>query len=172
MTEIREPIAMRPAVLYGTRRKSPGTLLLYPEKLAHVESWITSWCAGAGFLIVAVLSAALAHAGPGALGGAIGAGGGVAAGAAITRRRAPRSVAAADRHVTVIWLDTITNVESRKAGRAWNRQLVVSTAGGVDYTFRANLDQWSADLAGALGGRGRNVQPTAAGLAVLSGSGS
>jgi hypothetical protein len=171
MTEIRQPIAMRPAVLYGAQRKSPGMLLLYPEKLVHVESWITSWCTGLGFLTVAVLSAVLAHAGPGAVGGAIGAGGGAAIGAAITRRRAPRSVAAAGSRVTTIWLDSVTNVAALKTGRLAGKRIVVSTSGGIDYVFRANLDQWSADLAGALGGRGRNVQPTAAGLSVLSGSG-
>jgi len=172
MTELQQPILMRPAVLYDARRKSPGVLALYPDKLAYVESWITSWCVGLGFLAVAVLSFALAHTGAGALGGAVGAGGGMAIGTAITRRQAPRKVAAASHQVTVIWLDSITNVELRKVRRAGGRRLVISTSGGIDYTFRSNLDQWPADLASALGGRGHSIQATAAGLAVLTGSGS
>lgn len=172
MTEIQQPLRIRPAALYDGRRKSSGVLALYPDKLAYVESWVTRWCVGLGFLVVAALSFALAHAGPGALGGAIGAGGGLAIGTAITKRWAPKKVAAASYQVTVIWLDSITNVERRKTGLAWCRRLVISTSGGIDYVFRANLDQWSADLASALGGRGRSVHATAAGLAVLTGSGS
>src|SRR5215471_18308145 len=43
-----------------------GTLLLYPDKLAHVHSQAIRWATGIGFVVVAVPSFALPpHTGPG-----------------------------------------------------------------------------------------------------------
>jgi len=171
MSENEQPIQLRPAVQYEAKKKSPGVLILYPDRLIYVTSRITSWCAGLGFLLVAVISFGLAHAGPGALGGAIGAGGGMAIGTAITKRQAPKKAASGGEGVTVIPLDAVTGVEERKAGRASGWRLLVSTSSAT-HTFRVKPGQWPADLATALAGRGRSVQATPSGLAIMFGSGS
>jgi hypothetical protein len=161
------PIRMRLAALSSARTNSPGLLILYPDRLTHVRTRVANWCAGLGFAVVAALSFALAHAGPGALGGLIGAGGGQAIGSAIARRQAPRKVAAGGPDITSISLDSITGLTGRKAGRLRGWLTVVTTLQGSDYTFRANPAQWSADLAAALAARGRIVQASPDGLAVV-----
>jgi len=166
------PILMRPAVLTGANRKSPGMLALYPDRLVHVRSRIANWCAGAGFIIIAVLSFSLAHAGPGALGGALGAGGGVMTGNAIVRRQVPRKVAAGGQGVTVISVRSITRVSGDKTRWPRGPRLLISTSSGTEYVFRAKFSQWSADLADALAANGYSVQATQAGLSVLSQTGS
>lgn len=155
------------AVLIKADAKVPGLLMLYPDKLVHVRSRVANWCAGLGFLVIAVVSYALVHAGPGALGGLIGAGGGQAAGTAIARRQAPRQVAAGGEDVISIPLDSITGVTGRKAGRLRGWLTVVTTVHGREYTFRAKPALWSADLANALAARGHAVQTSPDGLAVL-----
>lgn len=172
MTEVEQPIQLRQAVQYEATKKSPGALILYGDRLVHVKSRITNWCAGLGAGVVAVLSFALTHAGPGALGGALGAGAGMAIGNAITKRQAPKKAAAGGDDVTVIPLDAVTSVEERKARRTGGWRLLVSTSSATEYTFRVKPGQWPADLASALAGRGRSVQATASGLAVKSQSGS
>jgi hypothetical protein len=172
MTEIAQPIRMQPAILMMATTRATGMLVLYPDRLAHVKSRIAGVCAGAGFAVIAVLGFVLAHAGPGALGGAIGAGGGQAFGNAIARRQAPRKVAAGGSDVTSIALDSITSVEEHKAGRLKGWRLAVSTSPEIEYTFRVKPGQWPSDLANALAARGHGVQATPAGLAVLSQSGS
>jgi len=171
MTEVEQPIQLRPAVQYEATNKSPGALILYGDRLVHVESRITNWCAGLGAGLVAVLSFALTHAGPGALGGAIGAGGGMAIGIAITKRQAPKKAAAGGDGVTVIPLDAVTSVEERKARGMGGWRLHVSTS-ATGYTFRVKPGQWPADLASALARRGRSVQATASALVVTSQPGS
>jgi hypothetical protein len=172
MANIDAPIRMHLAVLSMARSNVPGMLVLYPDKLAHVRSRIPSWCAGLGFAVVAVLSFMLAHSGPGAIGGLVGAGGGMAVGSAIARRQVPQKVAAGGDSVTVIPLDSITSITSRKRRRLRSSLMVVSTLDDLEFAFRANAEQWSAHLAGALTARGRNVQTSPAGLAVLSPHGS
>jgi len=163
---LEQPIQMRPAARYGATRRLPGVLILYPDRLVHVTSWVTNWCAGLGFLIIYVASLPVSHTGPGALGGAIGAGGGTAIGNAIAKRQAPKKAAAGGDHVTVIPLDSITRVQEGRAGWAGGGRLLVSTSPQAEYTFRAKLDQWSAYLASAFAGRGRSVQATPSGLEI------
>ena len=172
MTEIAQPIRTQAAILILATTKATGMLVLYPDRLAHVKSQITRVCTGVGCAAVAALSFGLAHAGPGALGAAIGAGGGQAIGNAIARRQAPKKIAAGGSDVTTISLDSITSVEEHKAGRLKGWRLAVSTSQEIEYTFRVKPGQWPSDLANALAARGHGVQATPAGLAVLSQSGS
>jgi hypothetical protein len=172
MTEIAQPIRTQAAILITATAKATGTLVLYPDMLAHVKSRIVRVCTGAGFAVIAALSYGLAHAGPGALGALIGAGGGQALGNAIARRQAPGRIAAGSSGVTTIRLDSITSAEEHKAGRLKGWRLVVSTAEETEYTFRVKPGQWPSELANALTARGHAVQATPAGLAVPSQSGS
>ena len=167
MAEIDTPIRMHLAV-YKARRNVQGTLILYSDKLAHVRSRIPYWSTFLGGAVVALLSFVLAHSAPGAAGAVVGARGGLAIGGAIARRQAPVKAAAGGAEVTVIPLDSVANVTSRKGGWLRGGLMVVSTLHGPEYTFRVNPAQWSADLAGALAARGHSVQASPAGLAVLS----
>jgi hypothetical protein len=163
---------MRPAILMMATTKATGTLVLFPDRLVYVKSRIVRVCLGVGCVGITVLSFGLAHAGPGALGALIGAGGGQALGNAIARRQAPGRIAAGGSGVTTIRLDSITSAEEHKAGRLKGWRLVLSTAEETEYTFRVKPGQWPFDLANALTARGHAVQATPAGLAVLSQSGS
>jgi hypothetical protein len=149
-----------------------GTLLLYPDKLAHVHSQAPAWGAGAGFAVILIISFAVFHGGPGALGGLIGAGGGWLIGAAIAKSQAPAKVAAGGQGVTVIPLDSITGLETSKStGFGGRKSLLVTTADGAEYKLSVKLDSWSADLASALTARGRGVQSTSQGMAVTPAAG-
>jgi hypothetical protein len=172
MTEVAAPIKTQVAILIMTKTKATGVLVLYPDRLVYVKSQVIRVCACLGFAVIAVLSFVLAHAGPGALGGIVGAGGGQAIGNAIARRQAPRKVAAGGSDVVTIALDSVASVEERKAGRLKGWRLVVSTSQQLQYTFRVKPGHWPSDLANALTALGQGVQTTPAGLAVLSQSGS
>jgi hypothetical protein len=171
MTDIAQPIRTQAAILIMAPAKAAGMLLLFPDRLTHVRSRIVGVCTGLGFAVIAGLSFVLAHAGPGVLGGVIGAGGGQAIGNAIGRRQAPKAVAAGSPGVTTISLDSITGVEEHKTGRLRGWRLVVSTSEGTEFTFRVRPGHWPSDLANALAARGHGVQATSAGLAVRSQSG-
>ena len=73
----------------------------------------------------------------------IGAGGGSKIGGAIAKGKAARQVAAAGGNVTVIQLDSITSLETRKAtgisGWLGGRSLLVTTADGAAYGFSVKL---------------------------------
>jgi predicted NAD/FAD-dependent oxidoreductase len=91
-------------------------------------------------------------------------------GGAIAKGRAAREVAAAGGNVTVIQLDAITSLETRKSkgigGWLAGRSLLVTTADGATYGFSVKLDKWSADLTSALTARGREVHPMPQGMTV------
>lgn len=167
----RSPIRMQTARLLGVKPlQGAGTLVLYPDRLVHVRSLVVAWASSAGFVVIAVPGIALPpHTGPGAVGGLIGAGGGALIGGAIAKRRVPGKVAAAGDDVTVIPLDSITGIETRRSsGRRSRPGIFVTTAGGTDYGFSVKLDKWSADLASALTARGCVVYPTQQGMTVTS----
>jgi hypothetical protein len=172
MTDIEQPIRTQAAILIMATTKAPGMLVLYPDRLTHVKTRIAGVCAGLGFAVIAALSFGLAHAGPGALGALIGAGCGQAIGNAIARRQAPKKVAAGGSDVSTIALDSISSVNEHKAGRLKGWRLLVATSEGTTYTFRVRPGQWPSDLANVLAARGHSVQPAAAGVVVLSQSGS
>src|SRR5262245_16294778 len=172
MTDSGIPIRKQTARLLGVKMsQGQGTLLLYPDKLAHVHSQVISWASGIGFAVVAVPSFTLPpHTGPGALGALIGAGGGSMIGGAIAKGQAAKEAAAAGNNVTVIQLDSITSLETRKSkgigGWLGGRSLLVTTADGAAYGFSVKLDKWSADLTSALTARGREVHPTPQGMTI------
>jgi len=173
MGEIDAPIRTDLAVLHTTGGNMRGTLILYADRLTHVRSRIPYWSTYLGAAVVALISLALAHSAPGTAGAVVGARGGQAIGAAIARRQAPAKAAAGGTGVTVIPLDSITNIATRK-GAGWLRigRMVISTLNGPEYTFRVNPAQWSADLSAALVARGHNVRAAPDGLAVLAAHGS
>jgi hypothetical protein len=171
MTDSGIPIRRQTARLLGVKAsQGQGTLLLYPDKLAHVSSRAAGWGGGIGFAAVVVASIALFHGGLGAVGGLIGAGGGWMIGAAIAKSQAPGKVAAAGDGVTVIPLDSITSLETRKStgigGWLGGQSLLVTTADGTEYRFGVKLDKWSADLASALTARGCEIRTTPQGMTV------
>jgi hypothetical protein len=163
------PIRMQTARLLGVKTsQGAGTLVLYPDKIVHVRSQAVLWATRIGMLVVTVPSLALPpHIGPGALGALIGGGGGSLIGGAIARNRVARKLAAAGDDVTVVPLDSITGIETRKSrSRRARRNLFVNTAAGADYGFSVKLDKWSTDLASALMARGCAVYSTLQGMAV------
>jgi len=172
MTDSEIPIRTQTARLLGVKMsQGQGTLLLYPDKLAHVHSQAIRWASSIGLAVVAVPSLALPpHTGPGALGALIGAGGGSMIGGAIAKGQAAKEVAAAGGNVTVIQLDAITSLQTSKSkgigGWLGGRNLLVTTADGATYGFSVKLDKWSADLTSAFTARGREVYPTPQGMTV------
>jgi hypothetical protein len=155
-------------LLVGRAAQGYGTLLLYPDKLAAVRSGAVRAGWVVGFIVVFIPSLLLPpHTGPGALGAVIGVGGGYLIGGAIAKRRADAKVAAGGGGVTLIPLDSITSLETRRSKR-WlgGQNLIVTTADGTQYGFGVKLDKWSADLADALKARGCEVRATPQGLAV------
>ncbi len=174
MTDSGIPIRTQTARLLGVKAsQGQGTLLLYPDKLAHVRSPVIGWALRIGLLVVTIPTAALPpHTGPGALGALIGAGGGSKIGGAIAKRRAAREVAAAGGNVTLIQLDSITSLQTRKStgisGWLGGRSLLVTTMDGAAYGFSVKLDKWSADLTSALTARGREARTTPEGMAIAT----
>jgi hypothetical protein len=172
MTDSGTPIRKQTTRLLGVKAsQGQGTLLLYPDKLAHVHSQVIRWATSVGFVVVAVPCFALPpHTGPGALGALIGAGGGSKIGGAIAKGQAAKEVAAADGNVTVIQLDSITSLQTSKSkgisGWLGGQSLLVTTADGATYEFNVRLDKWSADLTSALTSRGRQVHATPQGMTV------
>jgi hypothetical protein len=169
MADSGTPIRMQTARLLGVKTsQGAGTLVLYPDKMVHVRSQAVLWASRIGMVVVAVPSLALPpHTGPGALGALIGGGGGSLIGGAIARSRAAGKAAAAGDDVTVIPLDSITGIETRKSSRRLARQnLFVTMADGADYGFSVKLGKWSSDLASALTARGCVVHATHHGMAV------
>jgi hypothetical protein len=168
------PIRKHTAHLLGVKMsQGQGTLLLYPEKLAHVPSQTIRWASSIGFVVVAVPCFALPpHTGPGALGALIGAGAGSKIGSAIAKGQAVKEVTAAGDNVTVIQLDSITSLQTSKSkgisGWLRGQNLLVTTADGTAYGFSLKLDKWSADLTSALTARGREVRTTSQGMLVTT----
>jgi hypothetical protein len=168
MADSGTPIRMQTARLLGVKTsQGAGTLVLYPDKIVHVRSQTVLWATRIGLVVVTVPSLALPpHIGPGALGALIGGGGGSLIGGAIARSRATEKVAAAGDDFTVIPLDSITGIETRKSGKLGRQSIFVTTAGGADYGFSVKLEKWSTDLASALTARGCVVHATLQGMAV------
>jgi len=173
MTGSDMPIRKQLARLMSEKAsRREGTVLLYPDKLAHVNSQAPAWGAGTGFAVILIVSFAVFHGGPGAIGGLIGAGAGWLIGSAIAKSQAPGKVAAGGQGVTVIPLDSITSLQTSKSSGIGGRQsLLVTTADGAEYKLSVKLDSWSADLTSALTARGSGVQTTAGGMAVIPAAG-
>lgn len=149
--------------------RGQGILLLYPDKLAAVDSAAELWGIVLG-PIVFVAMCLLVHdiqplgsAGAALVGGWMGGG--------IGKRRAARKMAANRDGVRIIPLDLITSLRIRKStgssGWLTGQALLVTTADGAEYEFRGRMNGWQAGLAGALTVRGRDVHVTPQGITVL-----
>jgi hypothetical protein len=174
MADIGCPIRKETARQLGVKAsQGQGTLLLYPDRLAHVHSPAIGWGSRVGLAVLAVPGFAVPpHAGPGALGALIGAGGGSLIGAAIARSRAARKAATPGPGVTVVPLDSITSLQARQSkgitGRLGGQSLLVTTADGTAHRFSVKVDSWSVDLARALMARGHDVRAVPHGMTVTA----
>jgi hypothetical protein len=171
MTDSGTPIQSQTATfLVGGAKREEGHLLLYPDNLTTVISKVGTWGYLAGSLILVALAVPILHR-IWWLGIAVGSVIGGRAGEAINRSRAIRQGRAGGDGVTVIPLDLITGVQTRKpagwAGRWGVRILVVTTADGAEYEFRGTMEKWQGHLAGALAARGREVQTVVEGITVM-----
>jgi hypothetical protein len=144
----------------GRAGRRQGIVLLYPDKLAVVNSWAELWGTILGPLVLVALSHLFFH-DVGAVAPAVGIPVGGWLGQGIGKRLAAGRVAANGAGVRLIPLDQITGVQVRKpAGlRRWlmGQVLLVTTADAAEYEFRGRMDGWQAALAGALTVRGREV---------------
>ena len=146
--------------------RGQGILLLYPDKLAAVDSSAELWGMFLGPIVLVAISLlvhdilALGAAAAVLVGGWIGGG--------IGKRRAARKVAANCDSARVIPLELITSLQIRKSAgfRGWltGQALLVTTADGAGYEFRGRMNGWQA---GALAVRGRDVHVTPQGITVI-----
>ena len=170
MADGETPIRWQTARLLGVRgaTRGTGTMLLYPDKIAHVSSAATLWWPLIGFLALAVPGLIVPpHVGSGAFGAVIGTGVGQVIGSLIARRQAPRKLAAGGGDVVVIPLDSITRIEVRTSGRLLTPPaFVVTTSGGASYALTGRLNKWSGDFGDALTARGSRVTGTSQGIEV------
>jgi len=170
MTDGETPIQSQPARFrVGGTGKGRGILLLYPDKLAAVNSSAELWGVVLGSVALIAVSHFFVHDVP-ELGSAAGVLAGGWIGQGVGKRLAARDVAASRVGVRLIPLDLIAGVHFRKSAgiRGWltGQALLVTTADGAEYEFRGRLDGWQAALAGALTVRGRDVQVTPLGITV------
>ena len=146
--------------LVGDAKRGEGYLLLYPDNLTTVISPIETWGYPVGPLIFVAITVLLFHT-IAWLGVAVGSVIGGQAGETINKMRAIKRVTAGGDGVTVIPLDLITGVQTRKpaglAGRWGVRILIMTTADGAEYGFRGTMEKWHGHLAHALTVRGREV---------------
>ena len=169
MTDSQAPVRRQTTrLLAGGKTQGYGTLLLYPDKLAAVSSGVVRIGMIVGLIVILIPTVLIPpHTGPGALGAVIGIGGGYLIGGAIARSQAAAKVAAGGNDVTVIPLDSITGLQTRKS-KGWlgGRHLIVTTSDGAEHGFGVKLDKWSADLTNAVTSHGREVRSTPQGVAV------
>ncbi len=153
----------------GGASRGRGMVLLYPDRLAAVITPTDTFGYLVGPAIYAAVALPLFHT-IGWLGIAAGSAIGGGAGNAILKRRAIRKAAAGGDGVTVIPLDQVTGVRTRKPagiGGWWGyRVLAVTTADGVEYGFHGIMEKWQAHLARALTARGRQVHTVPEGITV------
>jgi hypothetical protein len=168
----RSPIHSQSArFLAGEAKRVRGTLVLFPGEVAAVTNPAESLAYALTGIYLAI--ALLLFQTMGYLGCAIGSL--VAWGAAevIIRTRAIRKAAVGGDGVTVIPLDLITGIGTRRltgiAGRLGRRSLLVATADGAEHEFRGKMGGWPSYLTGALIARGREVRATPEGVVVMPG---
>jgi hypothetical protein len=152
-------------------KQREGMLLLYPDKLIAVKTGsVRAWI----YVLVPAVYLAVYY----ALYHTIGWGplaiwylAGWWAWQAIDKKRAARKVAAGGDGVTVIPLDQVTSVRSRKGRKAarWlgMRNMTVTTADGTEYRFDGLMEQWHDHLAKALTAHGREVHVAAGTITVM-----
>ncbi len=173
MTVMGNPIHSQSArFLGGGAKRARGILMLFPGEVAAVAN-PAEWLAYALTPIYLAIALPLFHA-IGYLGIAIGSLAAWGAGHVIIRRRAIKKAAAGGGGVTVIPLDLITGIGTRRltgiAGQLGCRSLLVATADGAEHEFRGKMGGWPSYLTGALTARGREVHATPEGVVVMPGS--
>jgi hypothetical protein len=153
----------------GTGR-GRGIVMLYPDKLAAVNSSAELWGIVLGPIVLIALSHFLYH-DIRELGSAAGVLAGGWIGQGIGKRLAAGRVAANGDGVRLIPLDFIASVQLRKSARIldWltGQALIMTTADGTGYEFRGKVGNWQAHLAGALAARGHDVRVTAEGITAM-----
>ena len=170
MTYSGTPIQGQSAGLLASgARRGPGVVLLYRDKLAVVSTAdILGYLIGPAFF--AGMSVPFYHR-IGWFGVFLAALMGRGVGETLNKRRAARKVAAGRDGVTVIPLDVIISMRTRKStgiGGWFRRQtLLVTTADGAEYGFCGITAGWQTDLTDALTARGREVRATSAGTMVM-----
>lgn len=147
-----------------------GVVLLYPDRLVRVRSYVEYACWIVMVAIADVFAYHIFRVIPYWLVPAFGIILGGVIGRAIDRWLAARTVAAGARNATTIPLDAIVSLRTSRS--AWlgdwfvTEKLVVTRADGTEYTFVGRTCYVLADIAGALAGLGREVRATPQGLAV------
>lgn len=117
-----------------------GRLLLYPDRLVHLDAKMQHFGL-LPFVLIVVLCRWIA------------------------RIRAPKRVAAGHASVVTVPLAIVSQVQVQKRGLG--QALVILTTTGAAYRFfGVRCDQWLADLGTALDGSGRQVSPTTVGISV------
>lgn len=143
----------------GTGR-GRGIVLLYPDKLAAVNSSAQLWGIFLGPIVLITLSHLLFH-DIRELGSAAGVLAGNWIGQGIAKRRAVTRVAANRDGIRLVPLDSITSVQWTKSAGIldWltGQVLLVTTADGAEYEFRGMMAGWQAAISDALTVRGREV---------------
>ena len=149
--------------------RGQGIVLLYPDKLAAVNSSAERWGIFLGPLALIAISHFLF---PDAqeLGSAVGVVVGGWIGQGIGRWLAVGSAAANHDGARLIPLDQVASVRFRKSagfsGWLMGQTLLVTTADGAEYEFRGRLNGWQVALAGVLTVSGRDVHVTPRGITV------
>ena len=172
MTDSGTPIRSNPARFrVGGTGRGQGIVLLYPDRLAAVNSSARLWGAVIGPIALAAVSYRLFH-DVAALAPAVGIPIGDWTGTSIGKRLAAGKVATdSGGGVRLIPLDSITTVQYRKPPGilSWltGQALLVTTVDGAEYEFRGMLNGWQAALADTLTVRGRDVQVTPQGITVI-----
>jgi hypothetical protein len=149
--------------------RGQGIVLLYPDKLAAVNSYADLWGIFLGAIVLGAISSSLFHDTRG-LGSAAGALAGGLIGQGIGKWLSARRAVADRDGVRLIPLDQIASVQFRNSTGfpAWliGQTLLVTTADGTEHRFRGRLAGWQAALAGALTVSGRDVHVTPQGITV------
>lgn len=152
-------------------RTGKGVVLLYPDRLVSVKSYVEYVCWFAVVLILDVVAYRIVHVVASwlvpffgiLLGGVIG--------RAVDRWLAPGMVAPGAGNTTIIPLDRISSLRTDRsgglAGLFATETVVVTTADGTEYGFLGRTGYLQADIASALAELGRDVRATPLGLEVL-----
>jgi hypothetical protein len=165
------PIQSSPARFRVNRiGRGQGIVLLYPDKLAAVNSYAELWGIILGSVVLGAISSFLFHDALGVGSVAGGLAGGLI-GQCIGKWLAARRAVANRDGVRLIPLDQIASVQfSNTTGfHAWliGQTLLVTTADGTEHRFRGRLAGWQAALAGALTVSGREVHTAVEGITVM-----
>jgi hypothetical protein len=171
MTDCSKPIRSESAFFRADgSRKGKGVVLLYPDRLVSVKTYVEYVCWFVIVLILDVVAYRIFHVVASwlvpffgiLLGGVIG--------RAVDRWLAPGMVAPGAGNTTIIPLDGISSLRTDRsgglAGLFPTETVVVTTADGTEYEFRGTMEKWQDHLSDALTARGCGVYPAIDGIMV------